>query len=192
VFAIAAIEGTLGLFGPLTPSVRVAHAFLGLVFFALTVAIAVVTSRTWKLAGELPSGARSVKVLASLALLATWAQAALGVLFRHGVLGQLMPHALGAVSVAITVLVWAMTIMYGLDHRLLRATAVTMLIVTAVQMVAGLFLFSVSAILEIDPAVVIVTAMVHAATAALTLASTLSLALLTWRILVRSDIGSRS
>jgi hypothetical protein len=161
---------------------RVAHAFLALIYFSLSVATAVLASRTWELPSVLPSNRPALKVLACLALLTTLTQAALGVMFRHGAIGQLMPHVLGAVSVAVTVLVLAMTVMYGLEHRLLRAAAVTLLIVTTVQMVAGLFLFSVSAILEIDPAIVIIAAMIHAATAALTLASTLAVTLLAWRI----------
>ena len=180
-FGIVAVEGALGLFGTITPAVRVAHAFLALIFFALSVGIAVLTSNKWLTVTRLPGSRPFLRVLAVLALLATLTQGVLGVAFRHGILG-IMPHVLGALVAAVIVVVLAMTVMYGLEHRMLHSVAVTMLIVTAFQVFLGLLLFSISAIVDTEPLIVITSMMIHTATAAVMLAATVTLTLLIWHI----------
>jgi hypothetical protein len=113
-------------------------------------------------------------------------QGALGVTFRHGVI-SMMPHVLGALAVAVIVLVLAMTVMYGLEHPVLHSAAVAMLIVTAVQMLLGFLLFSIAFVLQTDPVIVIFASMIHTAAAAVTLAATVVMVLLIWRIVGQSE-----
>ena len=104
--------------------------------------------------------------------------------FRHGILG-IMPHVLGALAAAVIVVVLAMTVMYGLEHRMLHSVAVTMLIVTALQVFLGLILFSISAVVDTEPLIVITSMMIHTAAAAVMLAATVTLTLLIWHIVGR-------
>jgi hypothetical protein len=113
-------------------------------------------------------------------------QGALGVTFRHGVI-SMMPHVLGALAVAVIVLVLAMTVMYGLEHPVLHSAAVAMLIVTAVQMLLGFLLFSIAFVLQTDPVIVICASMIHTAAAAVTLAATVVMVLLIWRIVGQNE-----
>lgn len=188
--AIVAIEGALGL-STLTPAVRVAHAFLALVFFAVSVDLAIVTSSAWLNVARLPGDRRFLRALTIFALPATLMQGVLGVAFRHGILG-IMPHVLGALAAAVIVVVLAMTVMYGLEHRMLHSIAVIMLIVTAIQIFLGLFLFSISAILDTDPVIVIASMMVHTAVAAVMLAATVTLTFLIWHVVGQGKTESES
>ena len=99
-------------------------------------------------------------------------QAALGAAFRHGII-DVIPHVLGALVVAIFVAALAMSVLYRPEHEPLRPAGVTLLIITAAQVFIGLALFSMGLMDDIDPVAVIIATMVHAATAALTLAATL-------------------
>jgi cytochrome c oxidase assembly protein subunit 15 len=175
--AIAIVEGLLGFITvPQPPAVRFVHAFLAQLFFATTVAMAVFTSRGWTRIPELVRCRPSVRILAMMIAILVLAQAALGVAFRHGVIDVTL-HVLGALVVAIFVVALALSVLYRSRHEPLRPFGVTLLIVTALQVFLGLGLFSMGSP-DVDPSAVIVVTIVHAATAALTLAATVVMVVL--------------
>ena len=175
--AIVIVESLLGLITvPQPPAVRFTHAFLAQFFFATTVAIAVFTSRGWARIPELARCRPSLRILAVIAALLLLAQASLGVAFRHGVMDVTL-HVFGALVVVVFVVALALSVLYRSGHEPLRPVGVTLLIVTAVQVFLGLALIAMGSP-DIDPGAVIVVTIVHAATAALTLAATVVMAVL--------------
>jgi hypothetical protein len=98
------------------------------------------------------------------------------VAFRHGIMDVTL-HFLGALVVAIFVVALALSVLYRSGHEPLRPFGVTLLIVTALQVFLGLGLFSMGSP-DVDPSAVIVVTIVHAATAALTLAATVVMVVL--------------
>jgi heme A synthase len=179
VLSAVVVESLLGLqAAPLPPAVRIAHAFLAQLFFAATVAIAVLTSGGWKRSPE-PVGRVPMRWLTKLAPAAVLAQVALGLAFRHGVL-DVMPHLLGAFVIAFFVLGLTLPAIYSSELSPLRPPAQVLLIILSVQVFLGLALFTMAP-MDIDPAVTIVLTVVHAATGALTLAATVVMSLLIQR-----------
>jgi heme A synthase len=165
------VEGLLGFVTlPQPPAIRFTHAYLAQLFFATTVAMAVFTSRGWTRIPELARCRPFVRILATITAILVLAQVALGVAFRHGVMDVTL-HVLGALVVAIFVVALALSVLYRSGHEPLRPAGVTLLIVMAVQVFLGLALFSMGSP-DVDPVAVIVVTIVHAATAALTLAAT--------------------
>jgi heme A synthase len=178
--AIVIAESLLGFItGPQPPAVRFAHAFLAQLFFAATVLIAASTLRGW---AQIPVvvGSPSLRILAIITAILVPVQAALGVAFRHGLM-EVTLHVLGALIVAIVVAALAMSVLYRPGNEPLRPAAVTLLVITAVQVFVGLALFSMSLAADIDPVAVIIVTIVHAATAAFTLAATVVVAVLVLR-----------
>ena len=161
---------------PQPSAVRFTHAFLAQLFFATTVAIAVFTSRGWARVPELVRCRPSLRILAMITAILAVAQAVFGVAFRHGVMNVTL-HVLGALIVAIFVVVLAMWVLYRPGHEPLHPAGVTLLIVTAVQVFLGVALFSIS-FADIDPGIVIIVTIVHTAMAALTLAAAVVTAVL--------------
>jgi len=109
--ALAAVV-VQGLFGGLTvllrlpPAVSIVHATLAQIFFCITVAIAVFTSRWWQ-SDVSPQDDPGSPRLAGLALwLAgiTFVQLVLGAAARHGAFG-ISPHLIGAAAVLAFVIV---------------------------------------------------------------------------------------
>jgi heme A synthase len=169
--AIVIAETFLGFIAvPQPPAVRFAHAFLAQLFFAATVAFAFFTSRLG--ARFLAAGGcrPSMRMLAVVAGVLVLGQTALGVAFRHGIL-DVMSHVLGALVVAIFVAILAMLLIYRPENEPLRPAGVTFLVVIGIQFFLGLTLYSIGLASDIDPEVVIMMTMVHAAVAALTLAA---------------------
>jgi heme A synthase len=177
VLATVIVEALLGFVTvPQPPGVRFTHALLAHLFFATTVAMAVFTTRGWARIPELARCRLSVRILATITVILVPVQAALGVAFHHGVMDVTL-HVLGALVVVIFVAALALSVLYRSGHEPLRPAGVTLLIVTALQVFLGLAVFSMGSP-DIDPVAVIVVTMVHAATAALTLAATVVAAVL--------------
>jgi hypothetical protein len=102
------------------------------------------------------------------------AQVALGTLFRHGAV-SVGPHLIGAFVVAMVMLGLALPIIYGPESNPLRPMARLVLTVASVQVLLGLALFSIQ-LMDVDPQVIILVTMIHAATGALTLTATVMMA----------------
>ncbi len=177
--AMVVVEALLGFPAiSLTPAVRFAHAALAQLFFAATVLIAVITSRSWGRLPVLAAGRPWLRILANITLVTLLAQEALGVAFRHGILGAVL-HVLGALVASILVVVLAMSVIYRDLHEPLSPFGVILLVITAVQVFLGVGLLTISSS-DVDPTAVITVAVVHAATAALTFAATVVMAAVVW------------
>jgi hypothetical protein len=178
--AAVAVQAWLGLQPiPQPPAVRVAHAFLAQLVFPATVLIAAgTTERRRKATREIErsSGLRLIAVATPVVVLA---QVVLGTLFRHGVL-EVMPHLLGAFPTVSLILGLALPVIYWPEQHSLHLAARLLVTVAAVQVFLGMALFSMQA-MDVDPPVMILVTMVHAATAALTLTATIVLAVLIYR-----------
>ncbi len=174
--AIVAGQALLG-FEPLPqPAViRIAHAFLAQLFFPITVAIAVGTSGGWEHAPKPVQGGGALRALAKIVPVVVLAQVALGILFRHGAI-DVMPHLLGAFVATFFVLGLALPAIYRPEHSSLRPAARVALAIVFVQVFLGMALLSMQS-MDVDPVVVILVTMIHAATGALTLAAVVMMAL---------------
>jgi cytochrome c oxidase assembly protein subunit 15 len=108
--ALAAVVAQ-GILGYLTvkfllpPPISIAHASLAQIFFCITVALAIFTSRWWL--SELPqvedTGSPRLQTLAAAAVGATFLQLVLGAAFRHNAFG-IVPHLIGAAVVLLLVI----------------------------------------------------------------------------------------
>ena len=182
VLAGVAAETGLGLLPlPQAPAVRVAHASIAQLLFPLTVAIAALSSIRWKPTPAPMEGAGALLLCARITPFVVLGQVALGTLFRHGVLG-VGPHLIGAFLVALFMLAMALPVIYGPQYHALQLAAKLFLTAASVQVFLGLALFSMQS-MDVDPAVMIVVTMTHAAIAALTLSATVMLA-----VLIRRDV----
>jgi len=95
----------------LPTAVSVSHACLAQLFFSTTVALALITSRAWRVQGRLtplePSASRpSLPTLCVTTNFAIFLQLLMGAAFRHKGIG-IIPHLVGAAIVAVMVF-WLM------------------------------------------------------------------------------------
>jgi len=167
---------------PQPPAIRIVHAFIGQLFFTLTGVIAVCTTAGWKRKPERAECASWLWFLANCTPAMVLVQVALGTLFRHGALGVAL-HLLGAFLVAMFISGLTLPVIYGPEDSALRPAAQAFLAIASVQVFLGLALFTMSS-MDIDPQVMIVMTMIHAAMGALTLAATVIMSLL-----IRRHIG---
>ena len=177
-----ATEAVLGFMPlPQAPAVRIAHACLAQVLFPLSVAIAALSSIRWKPSPAPMEGAGALLLCARVTPFVVLGQVALGALFRHGVLGVGL-HLIGAFLVVLFMLGMALPVIYGPPYPALQLAAKLFLAAASVQVFLGMALFSMQS-MDVDPGVMIVVTMTHAAFAALTLAGTVMLA-----VLIRRDV----
>jgi cytochrome c oxidase assembly protein subunit 15 len=188
--ALAAViaQGVLGgmrvLLLELKPASSIVHACIAQLFFSLTVAIALFTSATWRRGPEVigDTGTPPLRTLAILTALAVFTQLALGAAYRHKAIG-LAPHVVGAVVVAGVVLFTAICALQQFSkHRQLRTIALFMLLVTQLQIFAGIGAYiiriynnSVSPTQPLPPMVALTVT--HVALGAITLASSILFAI---------------
>ena len=207
VIAQALLGGTAVLY-LLPPAVSVFHACLGQIFFCLTVALALVTSRWWihsqavHWAGFRPTGnygGKSFRLVLATSL-AVFLQLILGATLRHsgtvrGTKGAelgtlaLTPHLAGAVLVAVLSLVTWNLLSRDVFQNRIRRLSVALVILLGSQMVLGVgaLFVRLQAPQRVQPVtgqVLITTA--HVGTGALMLALGLILTL----ILTRSQVLS--
>jgi heme A synthase len=185
--ALAAVAGQalLGLQPlPQPPAVRIAHAFVAQIFFPLTIVIALCTSAGWeKLSKPVETGA-FLRLFTGCTPVLVLAQVVLGTLFRHGALG-VGPHLIGAFVFASSILCLALPVIYRPEHHSLHLAARCFLAIASAQVFLGLALFSMQS-MNLDPPVVILVTMIHAAIGALTLAATVTMAVLIRRSILAS------
>ena len=170
--AVALLAGVAALGSMPSPF---AHSFLAQMFFALTVALAVATSRGWHQPPPMlqDQGWPSLRGLGVITPVLVIGQVALGVSFRLGILG-VMPHVIGAILVALLILMLAMFVLHLPPHPALRPTAQALMTFIVIQLFLGMNVVSMNSP-KISVMVVVAATVAHAATAALTLASTLAL-----------------
>ena len=159
--------------------ISIAHACLAQLFFSVTVALAVFTSRNWQ-QGPDPVEDYGWPSLRSLAILTphlVLAQIALGAGFRHRAFG-LMPHIIGAMIIPLAILLVGMFVLQQFPrHRALRPAAVALLSITGVQVLLGIGAYFARLEAVDYPLAMVLTTVAHVATGGLTLAASVVLAI---------------
>jgi heme A synthase len=175
-------EGGLGvLASPASAVTSMAHACLAPLLLSVVVAIVVGTSGSW---GRDPiflhdQGWPSLRGVARNTLAVVVIQVALGAAFRYGSI-SVMIHILGALVVTIFILMLVVLVTLMPEHPTLRPAAITLGVVTFVQIFLGLTVVSMGSVTSAEPAVA-ACAVAHVTTGAVTLAMTLVVALEIWR-----------
>lgn len=157
--------------------ISIAHACLAQLFFSVTVAIAVFTSRHWQEGPELVEdyGWPSLRSLAILTPILVLVQIALGAGFRHRAF-SLMPHIIGAMIVPFAILLVGAFVLHQFPrHRALRPAAIALLIITGVQVFLGIAAYFARLEAAEYPLFMVFTTVAHVATGGLTLASSVVL-----------------
>ena len=187
-FALTAVivQGVLGgltVLLLLPPAISVSHACLAQLFFSTTVAVAIFTSRGWYAGPQMVEdyGKPSLRSLSIVTPALILAQIALGAAFRHGAIGVL-PHIIGAMILALVILIVCAFVLHQFpNHATLRTAAKTMLAVTLVQVFLGIETYFARLDAAEKPLFMLIFTIAHVATGALTLASSIALAIQIWR-----------
>jgi len=187
---LAALAGVIlqGVLGGLTvlyllpKAVSISHACLAQLFFSTTVALALFTSPGWRRGPQIveDGGWPSLRSLALVAPMLTLAQVALGAGFRHRAFG-ILPHVIGALLVTILLMMLATFALSQFpNHAALSKAAWALLGITAVQIVLGVLAYVVR-LNHWDAAfptgTLVISTVAHVAFGALTMASSVALAL---------------
>jgi heme A synthase len=170
-----------------SPMISMLHAFLAPLLLALVVAIAVGTSKSWQHPPIcLPDkGWPPLRGVARNTLILVVIQVALGALFRYDFIG-VMTHIIGALIVAVFILVLVVCVTMMQEHPTLRPAAITLGVLIFVQIFLGLTVISMGTA-KTNKTAALVFAVSHVALGAITLATTLVVTLETWRC-VRSGL----
>jgi len=188
---IAVLQDSVGHAAVLTRipiAAGIAHALMAPLFFAATVAIAVVTSPGWSRGPEHASdyGWPSMRSLAILTPIVVVLQILLGAAFRQKAL-TLLPHVLGAMFVALVILLESIFVLQQFPtHRALRPAAKTLLGVGFGQVFLGLTALIMKSMADDTATPVVITVAAHVTGGALTLATTIVLS-----ILIRRNVQPR-
>lgn len=179
------VQGVLGgmtVLYKLPPAISITHACTAQLFFSLMVSFTLFTSSGWKSGPDYveDSGTPSMRTLAIATPVLLLAQVALGAAYRHRVLG-IVPHVTGAVVVALAVMMAAMFALTQFpQHRAIKRVATAMLIITFIQIFLGIAAYM-SRIYTTESArpvpVMVILTVLHVATGALTMASTVAFAI---------------
>jgi hypothetical protein len=166
--------------GNRSPAVAAFHAFLAQMFFAAAVAVALITSQLWKREAEIPDGLVKPALLRRFSLITialVVAQIALGAAVRHKVMGAGL-HITFAMLVALAIVILGVLVTNQCPtHRSLRPAAVAMMVIAGAQVFLGFGAFIVRMMADENTLPVRIATMAHVTTGALTLASTVVLAL---------------
>jgi heme A synthase len=184
--AVTIADAGLGLLAgppsaPASPMAAMAHAFLAPILLALLAAIALATSRSWQSdAIQIQDqGWPPLRGVARNTLVLVVIQVGLGAAFRYGSIG-VMIHILGALVVVVFILTLVVLITLMPEHPTLRPAAITLGVVTFVQIFLGLTVVSLGSA-KANAGLAAGVAAAHVATGAVTLATTLVVALEVWR-----------
>lgn len=172
--------------------ISTSHACLAQLFFSTTVAIALFTSNWW-LAGPEPviEDARyPVRGLSLLAPVCVLGQLALGAAARHKAIGTIFHISFAPVATGVIFWVSLRILLHYHRHRELRLSALTLLGITFCQVFLGIaaYMTRIAYADAVQPMPLMVTfTVIHVAVGALTMASSVALA-----ILVRRNVPARS
>jgi cytochrome c oxidase assembly protein subunit 15 len=176
----------VGLLGGLTvklltpPPVSVLHTCLAQLFFSLTVAICVFTSKSWMEGPEMAEdhGWPSMRSLAIVLPLVVLAQVALGAGFRHGAL-SVMPHVIGAMVVILVLLMMGAFVLQQFPtHRTLKPAGIALMVIGFTQVFLGIMALVARMIASTDPTQMVIVTVAHVAVGAMTLAASITLSIL--------------
>jgi len=180
------VLGGVGVLLMLPKTLSMAHALCAEIFFSLTVAVALFTSRAWNEGPELvkDGGWPSLRAMAFSAPVMVMLQMLLGAGFRHRAIG-IMPHLIGAFVLGGGVfLAGIFTLTQFPKHKTLRPAGLALVGITFVQVMLGVAAFMTRlqpADTESAKAAMIGFTVAHVATGALTMAAAISLAILAGR-----------
>ncbi len=179
------VQGVLGgltVIYLLPKPVSISHACLAQLFFAATVAVALFTSRSWRLGPALvdPAGGLPLRTLAPFVPVSVLAQLALGAAYRHKAL-DLVPHVAGAMVVtALALLASIQVLMAYPRNRALRNSAMALLAIAVLQVFFGVgaYMSRVAAAGSPQPMpVMVLFTVIHVAAGALTMAASVVFAI---------------
>ena len=189
--ALAAVV-TQGVLGGMTvifllpKPVSIGHACLAQLFFSTTVAVALFTSKSWSRGPRVvdDAGAPPLHWLALATCVCVFLQLALGASVRHQALG-ILPHVFGAM-IATGMVLWlsVRVLMRQTGHDALRRSALALLFITFLQVFLGIaaYMSRLATAEAPQPMPVMVGFTVaHVAVGALTLASSVVLAIQVFR-----------
>jgi heme A synthase len=162
------------------------HALNAQILFALVIAIAVQTSKSWQ-AGPQPveSSWGPLRTLSMLVPLFVFLQIALGAELRHGAVNVIW-HILNAMIVLLVILIAGIPVLRQFpEHPTLRPAALTLVIVTGVQVLLGFSVYLVLLMSENNNPGLIITGVLHVVNGALTLAASFVFAMQTKRNLIQ-------
>lgn len=184
--AVTIADAGLGLLAgpasaPASPMASMAHAFLAPILLSLVAAIALATSRSWQCDPIFlqDQGWPPLRGVARNTLALVVIQVGLGAAFRYGSIG-VMVHILGALIVVVFILTLVVLVTLMPEHPTLRPAAITLGVVTFVQVFLGLTVVSLGTA-QANKGLAAAVAAAHVATGAVTMAATLIVMLEVWR-----------
>jgi heme A synthase len=156
--------------------VPIVHALFSPIFFAILVAIAVLTSESWQSGPKVVESQwehlRPVGIAVPILVVI---QIGLGVAFRHNAMG-VISHILNAMVVLLVILVAGVFVLRQYpEHPSLRPAALALLIITGVQVLLGFSVYLVLLMSSENNPGLIITGVFHVANGALTLAASVVL-----------------
>jgi heme A synthase len=164
----------------------IVHAFDAQVFFALLVAIVVLTAKSWQ-AGPMGVACRwnPLRPLGMAIPLLVFLQIGLGAAFRHNSMGVVW-HILDALIVLAVVMVAGVCVLQQYpEHPSLRPAALTLTIVAGVQVLLGFSVYLILLMSSENNTGLIITGVLHLVNGALTLAASVVLAMQMQRNLIQ-------
>ena len=171
----------VGLLGGLTvklltpPPVSVLHTCLAQLFFSLTVAMCVFTSKSFADGPEIvyDQGWPSLRSMSIAVPLLILTQIALGAGFRHGAL-NVMPHIIGAMIVILAIMMIGIFILQQFPtHKTLRPAAILLLSLGGAQLILGVLAYVMRILAAEQPVGMVIATVAHVAVGASTLASSI-------------------
>ena len=175
----------VGLLGGLTvklltpPPVSILHTMLAQLFFSMTVAMIVFTSKSFEAGPEIvhDQGWPSLRTMAIATPLFVLGQIALGAGFRQGVLSVLW-HIMGSMLVTLVIMLTSVFVLQQFpNHRALRSAARALLTITIVQLCLGVLAFIMRIEAAEMPVWMVISTVTHVAVGASTLATSIVLAI---------------
>jgi heme A synthase len=174
---IAVLQDSVGhaaVFAMVPRTAGIVHALMAPLFFSAAVSIAVVTSPGWSRGPEYVRdyGWPSMRSLAILTPILVVLQILLGAAFRQQAL-SLLPHVLGAMFVALVILLESIFLLQQFPtHRALAPAAKTLLAVAFAQVFLGITALIMKSMANDTDLAVILTVASHVTGGAITLATT--------------------
>lgn len=191
--AAGLVDGGLGarvVLQALPPLFDILHALLGQVFFGAVVAIAVMTSESWKKGPEPieDSWRPSMRSLAVAVPAIILLQTTLGAAYRYRAVSVIW-HILNAMIVLLLILIVAVFLIRQFpQHPTLRPAAVALAVIASIQVMLGFTTFMMLILFPETSLAVVITSVLHVTTGTLTFGAGMALA-----ILIRYNIrGGRS
>jgi heme A synthase len=169
------------------------HALLGQIFFGTIVAIALMTSESWKRGPEPieDTWRPSLRSLAVAVPAIVLLQTTLGAAYRYRALGVIW-HIFNAMIVLLLILIVAVFLIRQFpQHSTLRPAAITLAVVTSIQVMLGFTTFLMLILFPETSLAVVITSVLHVTTGALTFGASVALALLI-RFNVQSPVTHQS